>query len=182
MQSMRLRCALRVFLLLAAVAVPLSGCRAYRVVKGVVSGKEEVPVAPDDSESMTGAPRRAEWPAFTGPQSRRVRPAPFPQIRFAGDGHELSRGEAAKVREIAVWLKGHPERVVIAGGAKTGALEYSRQLGEMRAAVVRDLLIDRGVPAGRIVTVSYGEDGPVSVDGVVFGLVSTGGEEAAAGE
>jgi hypothetical protein len=68
MRSMRLRCALRVFPFLAVmVVVPLSGCRAYRVVKNVVSGKEEVPVAADDSESMVSTPRRAEWPAFTGP-------------------------------------------------------------------------------------------------------------------
>ena len=139
-------------------------------------GKETIPLPEDDSEAMDGTPRRIDSPSLSGPDSDRVRTGALPVIRFAKDSATLTKSEMARVREVAQWLKGHPERVVIAGGARTGALEYSRQLGELRALTVRDLLIDRGVPAARMVTVSYGEDGPVSVDGVTFGVVSIGSD------
>jgi len=178
MQPMRLLCALFAFPALGLTAA-LSGCHAVRAMQSVVSGKETVPLPPDDSEKMSATPRRIDAPALLGPESSRVRTGILPPIRFDRDSHLLSKPATDQLRETATWLKGHPERVVIAGGAATGDPEYSRQLAESRAIAVRDFLLGRGVPAGRMVTASYGADGPVPGDSVVFGIVSTGADDSA---
>ena len=167
-------CALLRFLPLVAASW-LAGCASV----SEPDGKEPIPLPDDDAQEMDGTPRRIDSPSLSGPQADRVRTGALPVIRFAKDSANLTKTEASRVREVAQWLKGHPERIVVAGGARTGSLEYSRQLGELRALTVRDLLVDRGVPAARMITVSYGEDGPVSVDGVMFGVVSVGADDAA---
>ena len=178
MQSMRPLCALFAFPALCLTGA-LSGCHAVRAMHSVVSGKEQVDLPPDDSEKMSATPRRIDAPALIGPESSRVRTGILPPIRFDRDSHLISKPATEQLRETATWLKGHPERVVIAGGAATGDPEYSRQLAESRAIAVRDFLLNRGVPAGRMVTTSYGADGPVPGDSVVFGIVSTGAEVSA---
>lgn len=52
-----------------------------------------------------------------------------------------------------VMLSGHTDRV--------GSREYNLTLGERRNAIVKAYLLERGVAAERIVTVSYGEERPV---------------------
>ena len=136
MQSMRPLCALFAFPALCLTAA-LSGCHAVRAMQNVVSGKETVPLPPDDSEKMSATPRRIDAPALLGPESSRVRTGILPPIRFDRDSHLLSKPATLQLRETATWLKGHPERVVIAGGAATGDPEYSRQLAEQRAIVGR---------------------------------------------
>jgi outer membrane protein OmpA-like peptidoglycan-associated protein len=123
----------------------------------------------DDSADMQPHPRRTETPSLIGPDSVRVRSGKFPVVQFAGDDWKLPSGEAAKVRSVAQWLTGNPERVLIAAGARAESPEYARQLSDLRAQTVRRALIAAGVPEERILTVSFGEDAPPSTgNGVSF--------------
>jgi len=62
----------------------------------------------------------------------------------------------------AQWLQAHPTvRVTIEGHCdERNTAEYNLALGWRRANAVRDYLVSLGVAAGRVVTISYGEERP----------------------
>jgi len=64
----------------------------------------------------------------------------------------------------AAWLARYPQVVVrIEGNAdERGTREYNLALGARRAESVRNYLIQRGVPAGRIDTISFGKERPIA--------------------
>lgn len=62
----------------------------------------------------------------------------------------------------AQWLQAHPTvRITIEGHCdERNTAEYNLALGWRRANAVRDYLVSLGVAAGRIATISYGEERP----------------------
>ncbi len=69
---------------------------------------------------------------------------------------------ADRMIENAEYLKQVPNTVIIEGNCDDrGTKEYNLALGEKRAINVRDYLVDLGVEATRIRTVSYGEERPL---------------------
>ena len=95
-----------------------------------------------------------------------VRPAQktytFQDVHFDFDRYNL-KPEAVKILDEAVTtLRENPDlRVTIEGHCDSiGTSEYNLALGERRANAVRDYLVNRGVAAGRMETVSYGEERP----------------------
>jgi outer membrane protein OmpA-like peptidoglycan-associated protein len=69
-----------------------------------------------------------------------------------------------EVSRLAHLLNRYPEtRVQISGHTdSTGSEQHNMQLSERRAHSVMDALIDRGVYAGRITAVGYGESRPIA--------------------
>lgn len=129
----------------------------------------------DDASGMTPHPRRAEMPSLIGPEAVRVHPGKFPVVQFGPDDWRLAPSENTKVRSVAQWMTGHPERILIAAGARAESPEYARQLSDLRAQTVRRALVSAGVPDERILTVSFGEDAPPSTGtGVSFSIIGTG--------
>ena len=65
----------------------------------------------------------------------------------------------------AAWLKGNTEySVIIEGHAdEQGTREYNLALGARRANAVREYLMDVGVEADRLQTLSYGKERPVEL-------------------
>jgi hypothetical protein len=126
----------------------------------------------DDMGGMQPHPYRTEMPSLIGPDSSRVRSAKFPVVKFEGDSWKLPPGEHDKVRTVARWLAGNPERVLLVGGARADSPEYARHLSDLRAQTVRRALAGSGIPESRILTVSFGEDAPGGVDGVSFSLIA----------
>lgn len=64
----------------------------------------------------------------------------------------------------AAWLARYPQVTIrIEGNAdERGTREYNLALGARRAESVRNYLIQRGVPAGRIDTISFGKERPIA--------------------
>ena len=62
----------------------------------------------------------------------------------------------------AQFLKANPSAVVTVEGHtdSVAPAEYNKRLGLRRAEMVADLLVDMGVAASQIVTISYGEERP----------------------
>jgi len=86
----------------------------------------------------------------------------FEDVHFDFDRYTL-RQEATRVLEQAVAaMKQDPNlRLTIEGNTcSIGTAEYNLALGERRANAVRDYLTQNGVAAGRLQTVSYGEEKP----------------------
>jgi OOP family OmpA-OmpF porin len=95
-----------------------------------------------------------------------VRPAvktiTFEDVHFDFDRYTL-RPEAVKILDDAIEsLRANADmRITIEGHTcNIGTAEYNLALGERRAQAVRDYLTNRGVAAGRMQTVSYGEERP----------------------
>ena len=86
----------------------------------------------------------------------------FEDVYFDFDRYSL-RPEATRLLDEAIkTLQANPElRLTIEGHTcNIGTAEYNLALGERRSNSVRDYLVQRGIPASRLQTVSYGEERP----------------------
>ena len=90
----------------------------------------------------------------------------FAPVYFGFDSTVVPQGELGKIDAVADHLKSRSERVVVVEGNcdERGSNEYNMTLGEQRAVVVRNYLVQNGIAANRIQTRSYGEEKP-AVDG-----------------
>jgi OOP family OmpA-OmpF porin len=92
-------------------------------------------------------------------------------VHFAFDRFNLTP-EALKILDDAVAkLQANPDiNVTIEGHTDSiGTSEYNLALGERRANSVREYLTGRGIAAGRLRTVSYGEERPIATNDTAAG-------------
>lgn len=93
--------------------------------------------------------------------SRSVRDAyfDFDSSDIRPDAEATLRSNADALRQI---FNDHTDaRVVIEGHCdERGTSEYNLALGDRRATAARDFLVNVGVPAGRLNTISYGKERP----------------------
>lgn len=87
------------------------------------------------------------------------------RVFFATDSSSLDSSAQATLALQADWLATYPDRtLVIQGHAdERGTREYNLALGERRASVVKNYLVDLGVDPARIQTVSYGKERPIAL-------------------
>ncbi len=88
------------------------------------------------------------------------------RIYFAFDSSELTQESRQILTEKAGLLKANPSiKLVVEGHCdERGTNEYNMALGERRARAAKDFLVLSGVDAGRIQTISYGEERPVCTE------------------
>ncbi len=88
-----------------------------------------------------------------------------PDVYFNYDEDSLSDDARGKLARNADLLKTTQLLVTIEGHAdERGTNEYNLALGDRRANAVRDYLTSLGVDAGRLRTLSYGEERPVCTE------------------
>ena len=87
------------------------------------------------------------------------------RVFFTADSTTLSSTAQATLQRQAAWLQLYPNvAVTIEGHAdERGTREYNLGLSARRAEVTRAYLASRGVVSGRMRTISYGKERPVSV-------------------
>ncbi len=113
-----------------------------------------------DGDYVSGTPlgERFEGANFFGGTVQRGQ---FSPVYFGYDSFEVASGELPKIRQVATAMKSSSSNLIVAGFTDDrGTEEYNRGLGERRAQAVRQALIDAGVPASRVQTVSFGEEMP----------------------
>ena len=90
----------------------------------------------------------------------------FEPVYFGFDSTVVPQGELGKIDAVAQHLADNGNRVVVVEGNcdERGSNEYNLVLGENRAIIVRNYLVQSGIAADRIQTRSYGEERP-AVDG-----------------
>jgi peptidoglycan-associated lipoprotein len=83
-------------------------------------------------------------------------------VYFAFDRSDVRTGERSKIEAVASHLKSNPTHKVRVEGHcdERGTEGYNLALGERRALAVREYLINLGVGADRVATLSYGEARP----------------------
>lgn len=84
-------------------------------------------------------------------------------IHFEFDKSSLTMEAQTILRENAQWLTDNPTvKVEIEGHCdERGTIEYNLALGDRRAKSARDFLINLGISASRMSTISYGEELPL---------------------
>jgi peptidoglycan-associated lipoprotein len=95
----------------------------------------------------------------------------FQDVHFDFDRFNL-RPDALKILDDAIAkLQANPMlNVTIEGHCDSiGTVEYNLALGERRANAVREYLVSRGIAAGRLRTVSYGEERPIADNSTAAG-------------
>lgn len=86
-------------------------------------------------------------------------------VFFAYDKADLSAESRETLRLNARLFRDHPQaRIVVEGHCdERGTEAYNLALGDRRAQAVYDYLIQLGLPAGRMETISYGEERPFAM-------------------
>ena len=86
----------------------------------------------------------------------------YEDIYFEYDSSELSDEAKTGLIEKADWLKGNTSTIVSIEGHcdERGTTEYNLALGDRRANTVKSYLVNLGVSASRLKTISYGEEMP----------------------
>lgn len=86
------------------------------------------------------------------------------RIRFASAKAGIQRAGRSTVRRIAKVMAGCPDvKVQIAGHTDSiGSAAYNQALSGRRAEAVRQLLVNRGVPAERISVAALGSSQPLA--------------------
>ena len=89
------------------------------------------------------------------------------RIYFELDSYQVSPEAYPRLDAQAEWLARYPQiGVRIEGNAdERGTREYNLALGARRAESIRNYLIQRGVSAGRIDTISFGKERPIAEGG-----------------
>mgnify|MGYP001571823419 FL=1 len=86
------------------------------------------------------------------------------RVYFDLDSYSVRAEAQPRLDAQAAWLARYPQVTVrIEGNAdERGTREYNLALGARRAEAVRTYLVQRGVPAGRIDTISFGKERPIA--------------------
>lgn len=151
-------------------AVPFfAGCAGCQREEGAV---EEQP-APAPEPEPAPAPEVKPMPAPEPAPQPAPAPAPEPppptinasdffDVFFAFDKSDLTPEARDKLQQNADLLKKFPMATILIEGHcdERGTNEYNLGLGERRAAAAKNYLVSLGVNAGRIETISYGEERP----------------------
>jgi peptidoglycan-associated lipoprotein len=83
-------------------------------------------------------------------------------IFFDYDKYDVRPSDASTIQADATWLNQHPNVTLTIEGHcdERGSTEYNLALGDNRANAVKNALVQDGVDASRIRTISYGKEKP----------------------
>ena len=140
---------LKLIICLFVMAAVMNGCIFKKKHKGDDVGSDS-PLEAFPLDSFTEA---------TGADADVLKNVYFDYNKYA-----IKNDQAAIVDAISAWLKDKPKTHLLVEGHcdERGSNEYNMALGEQRALAVRQYIIDKGIPAGRIQTISYGEEKPAA--------------------
>ena len=153
------------------LAVAASGCKYNKAGKGGAGAgdgangsdinAQEISGMGGDTGSIAGASEGKFEDMYT-----RCTDVDFVPVYFGFDSTVVPAGELGKIDAVAQHLTAKTDRVVVIEGNcdERGSSEYNMALGENRAIIIRNYLVQSGIAANRIQTRSYGAEKP-AVDG-----------------
>jgi peptidoglycan-associated lipoprotein len=106
-------------------------------------------------------------PTGVPPSPEEFTPAPrLGDIYFAFDAHEVRAEDTRALDDNAAWLRATPNALVLIEGHadERGTSEYNLGLGDLRARSAMTYLMAHGVPAARMVAISYGKERPICTE------------------
>lgn len=148
------------FLALLTVLLFAAGCSSSEPVKaGMFSAPQSLNglVMPASARSLSSMEAISRGVAAVTPPG-----AALQDVYYQFDSVELE-GEALEIlNNNAAWLIANPKaRVEVEGHCDdVGSAEYNLALGAKRAQTAKDFLVNQGIAAERLVTISYGKEAP----------------------
>jgi peptidoglycan-associated lipoprotein len=148
-----------------AMAIAMSGCRYNKAGSGTSTGATDAQGRDIASEDVTEGSLDSIGEKRFEDMYARCTDVEFVPVYFGFDSTVVAQGELSKVDAVARHLADKPERVVVVEGHcdERGSNEYNVSLGENRASIVRNYLVQSGIEEGRIQTRSYGEEKPAAI-------------------
>lgn len=147
----------------AAVAA-LAACAPKPKVEPAVPVEPTQPTAPQYPTAPTGPVTGGNVGAAAPGSEQDFVVNVGDRVYFDLDSYSVRPEAQPRLDAQAAWLARYPQVTVrIEGNAdERGTREYNLALGARRAEAVRTYLIQRGVPAGRIDTISFGKERPIA--------------------
>ena len=145
-----------------ALTMVASGCKYSKAAKGGAGdGNANGSDISAEEGSLSDASSRNFEDMYT-----RCTDVDFAPVYFGFDSTVVPQGELGKIDAVAQHLNDKQDRVVVVEGNcdERGSNEYNLSLGENRAIIIRNYLVQSGITEDRIQTRSYGEEKP-AVDG-----------------
>jgi peptidoglycan-associated lipoprotein len=123
---------------------------------------EEQPIAPIGTEESLDTAPIEPVSDLTILEGRST--GPMLPVYFDFDQSNIRADQKGRVENNAAYLKDNPQgRVVIEGNCdERGTNEYNMALGERRAISTKKYIVNLGVSADRVNTISYGEERPLN--------------------
>ena len=151
-----------------SLAVVATGCKYDKAGKGGAgdgANGSEINGQDISSSSQEGSISGASEGKFEDLYTR-CTDVNFTPVYFGFDSTVVPQGELGKIDAVAQHLTAKTDRVVVVEGNcdERGSAEYNMSLGENRAIIIRNYLVQSGIAADRIQTRSYGAEKP-AVDG-----------------
>jgi len=105
-------------------------------------------------------------PVTAGPSDEELFAQSVKDIYFDYDKYDVRATEQAALQGDIAYLQQHPSvHITIEGHCDSrGSTEYNLALGDNRAGAVKNALVQGGVTADRIRTISYGKERPFCTD------------------
>jgi len=155
---------IRVLAVLAALLVGVAGCQSTKARPEVAASPSSstpavVSVGPPDADVLS--------PASPPPAPEQFVPvARLADIHFDYDAYQIRAEDARILDENAAWLRANPGSLVLIEGHtdERGTSEYNLSLGDLRARAALRYLVARGIPAARVVAISYGKERPLCTE------------------
>ncbi len=149
-------------LLLALVlSISLGGCGCFMQA---MKGEKAAPPAPEQ-KVVTPPEQKKEMVVKKeqAPAAAAAVAAPgLADVYFDFDKYNIRPGDAEILKKNYDWFKANPQKVRIEGNCdERGTIEYNLVLGQKRADAAKNYLVNLGVDAKRLETVSYGKEKPV---------------------
>ena len=122
-------------------------------------------------ETIGGASSSSDSPSYEYGDSKQANLQAYLQneigdrIYFDTDKYNITSAAAFVLESQANWLKSTPGFQLIVEGHcdERGTREYNLALGEKRAQSVKNYIINLGISADRVSTISYGKERPAVV-------------------
>ena len=145
--------------LAVSLAVVTTGCKYDKAGKGGAGSGSDV--NGHDISGETGSISGASEGKFEDLYTR-CTDVNFAPVYFDLDSTVIKQGELAKIDAVVQHLTAKTDRVVVVEGNcdERGSSEYNMSLGENRAIIIRNYLVQSGITADRIQTRSYGSEKP----------------------
>lgn len=163
---------MKITTIMAVLAVSLAfattGCKYDKAAKGGGAAADDAAAAMDIS-SEEAVDTQAQSGSLSDMGERRFEDmyakctdVAFAPVYFGFDSTVVPQGELGKIDDVAHHLTDKTDRVVVIEGNcdERGSNEYNLSLGENRAIILRNYLVQNGISPDRIQTRSYGEEKP----------------------
>ena len=172
MKQQRARLSLGLFLLVVSFlfvvscaqkkGVDVSGTSGESVEAAETAEQKAGQAETDISEEELEAQREAELKRQQEAREKAARDFVNENVYFGFDDATLTRQAREILAQKAEWLRSHPDvEVVIEGHCdERGTKEYNMALGQRRAQSIKNFLVNAGIDADRLNTISYGEERP----------------------